>query len=476
MKLFMDEQFLLHTESARRLYHEHAASMPIFDFHCHVPPAQIAENTQFESITRVWLGGDHYKWRAMRTAGIDERRITGDADDWDKFSAWAETVPRTVGNPLYHWTHLELKRVFGIDAPLSPANAREIYDQCNAMLREDSFRVRSLISRFNVTALCTTDNPVDTLAHHRVLAEDREFDTAVLPAWRPDAAHALEHPDSWRTWIASLEEASGIRIDRFSSLLEALDVRHRFFHESGCRLSDHGLTTVPHCRLPAEGELDEIFSLALNGKEVSPQQIDAFRLVLLTELARMDSRRGWTMQLHLGALRSVNTRMFRQLGSDTGFDVIGDRPIAEGLCRFLDSLDRDRQLPKTVLYVLNPRDNELIASVTGAFQDGSIPGKVQFGSAWWFNDQLDGMRRQLTAVAGLGLISRFVGMLTDSRSFLSYPRHEYFRRLLCSMAGDWMEQGEVPPDYSLMGAMIQDICYNNAVNYFAIDFKTRSSV
>ncbi len=468
MRAFMDRDFFLTGETARRLYHEYASSMPICDYHCHVPPAQIAQNTQFANLTHVWLGGDHYKWRAMRTAGIDERYITGDADDWEKFQAWARTVPQTIGNPLYHWTHMELQRVFGIDTLLNPENAREIYDQCNELLATESFRVRGLINRFHVTVLCTTDDPTDSLASHREIAEDDSFPVQVLPTWRPDKAHALEHQEAYGNWISRLEEVSGLSVTRYEHLIEALHARHTFFHANGCRLSDHGLTSIP-AQAPASSEdLSRIFDLALRGRPVSDADVLAFRAAVLMELARMDYDRGWTMQLHLGALRNVNTRMFRSLGADTGFDVIGDWPVAEPLARFLDSLSTEECLPKTIVYVLNPKDNEVVASIIGAFQGGDIPGRIQFGSGWWFNDQKDGMIRQMTALSSMGLLSRFIGMLTDSRSFLSYPRHEYFRRLLCSIIGEWADSGEVPCDMQLLGETVQNIAYRNVINYLGI--------
>lgn len=472
MNTFIHEDFLLEGKNARTLYHGYAEGMPIFDYHCHVPPAQIAENTRFENLTRVWLGGDHYKWRAMRTAGVPERLITGDAPDREKFRAWARTVPKTLGNPLYHWTHLELKRVFGIDEILDENSADRIYDRCADLLAREDYRVRGLIRRFGVAGICTTDDPTDGLEHHSAIAADKSFPVKVLPAFRPDKAHALENPERWNAWIAALESSSGIPVRDYPSLVEALKTRHDFFHARGCRISDHGLQFVPApCASPADR--DRILRDAKAGRRPSDAEVLAFRGALLTDLGRMDAEAGWTMQLHVGALRNVNSRMFAALGPDTGYDVIGDWPQAEGLARLLSDLDRDERLPKTILYVLNPRDNEVLAAMAGAFQDGRTAGKIQFGSGWWFNDQKDGMERQMTALSSMGLLSTFVGMLTDSRSFLSYPRHEYFRRILCNLVGGWMDRGEIPPDPETAGNLVKDVCFRNAASYFGIDLGVR---
>lgn len=464
----MDDDFMLNGEAARKLYHDYAEGMPIFDYHCHVPPAQIAENTRFENLTRVWLGGDHYKWRAMRTCGVPERLITGDAPDVEKFRAWARTMPKAVGNPLYHWTHLELRRVFGVEDVLGPDSADSVYSECNALLARDEFRVRGLMERFDVAAICTTDDPIDSLEHHERIAMDQSFGIGVLPAFRPDKAHALENPAKYREWVAALSAASGIRVDGYRSLVAALKARHDYFHERGCRVSDHGLTFVPEQR-GDEAECDAIVKAALSGERADRDDILKLRGALLVELGKMDAERGWVMQLHLGAMRNVNSRMFDAMGPDTGYDVIGDWPQAAGLAGLLDALARADLLPKTILYVLNPRDNEAMAAMIGAFQDGSCAGKLQFGSGWWFNDQKDGMLRQLTALSSLGLLSTFVGMLTDSRSFLSYPRHEYFRRILCDLVGGWMERGEAPGDFGLLGGMIKDISYRNAASWFGVE-------
>ena len=402
------------------------------------------------------------------TRGVPERLITGDAADREKFRAWAGVLPGTLGNPLYHWTHLELKRVFGIDELLNEGSADRIYDACNALLAKDEYRVRALMERFGVTGVCTTDDPADSLEHHEAIAADLSFHIKVLPAFRPDKAHALENPGLWNKWITGLEKAAGIAVKDYDSLAAALRSRHDFFHARGCRISDHGLQFVPDSATPPP-DRDRILAEALSGRRPSTADILAFRGALLAELGRMDAEAGWVMQLHLGALRSVNTRMFDILGPDTGYDVIGDWPQAEGLARLLDTLDREGKLPKTILYALNPRDNEILATMAGAFQDGPSIGKIQFGSGWWFNDQKDGMERQLTALASMGLLSAFVGMLTDSRSFLSYPRHEYFRRILCGLVGGWIDRGEIPPDMDLAGNMVKDICYRNAASWFGID-------
>jgi len=468
MKRFMDEDFCLDNEPARALYHDYAADMPIFDYHCHVPPAQIAENTRFENLTRLWLGGDHYKWRAMRTCGIDEKYITGNASDLEKFRAWAGAVPKTIGNPLYHWTHLELRRVFGVDTILGPDTADEIYQACNAKLTGEEYRVRGYLKRFKVRAVCTTDDPVDTLAHHEAIAADTSLGTKVLPAFRPDKAHAMENPEKYREWVALLSKASGIAVKDYDSLLAALQNRHDYFHAHGCRLSDHGLTFVPTVT-GTYAECDAVVKHVLAGGAALKEDIQKLRGTLLTEFGKMDARKGWVMQLHVGAMRNVNARMFGTLGPDTGYDVIGDWPQAEGIALLLDRLDKENRLPKTILYVLNPRDNEVMAAMAGAFQGGNSAGKIQFGSGWWFNDQKDGMERQLTALSSLGLLSSFVGMLTDSRSFLSYPRHEYFRRILCNMVGGWVDRGEAPDDMKLLGNMVKDISFRNAAQWFGIE-------
>ena len=464
MKKFMDENFLLQTETAQKIYHNYAAKMPIFDYHCHISPREIAEDKQFENLTQIWLYGDHYKWRAMRTNGVDEQFCTGNASDWEKFEKWAETVPYTLRNPLYHWTHLELKRFFGIEKLLSPETAKEIWDTCNAKLKTPEYSVRNIIRMANVHTICTTDDPVDSLEYHKQIKESG-FEVSVLPAWRPDKAMAVEDAEAYNKYIDKLAEVSGIEINTFEHLMEALDNRHQFFHENGCRLSDHGLETA-HAEDYTVRDIIDIFSKVRYGAGLDEPEILKFKSCMLYELGIMDHSRGWTQQFHLGALRNNNTRLFNQLGPDTGFDSIGDLEIARPLSKFLDRLDMNDQLSKTIIYNLNPRDNELIATMIGNFQDGSVPGKMQFGSGWWFLDQKAGMEDQINALSNLGLLSRFIGMLTDSRSFLSYARHEYFRRTLCNLIGTDVENGELPNDMQMLSEMVEDICFNNAKHYF----------
>ena len=464
MKPFMDKNFLLQTETAQNLYHEHAAKMPIFDYHCHINPKDIADDRKFNSITEIWLAGDHYKWRGMRTNGVDERYCTGDASDWEKFEKWAETVPQTLRNPLYHWTHLELKKFFGINEVLSPKNARKIYDVCNEKLRTPEYSCRNIIRMANVHTICTTDDPIDNLQYHQQIKASG-FEVAVLPAWRPDKAMMVEDPDFFNTYINQLADAAGIPIITFANLIEALDKRHEYFHENGCRLSDHGLDTAFAEDYSAK-EIRAIFAKVRAGNKLTSEEILQFKSCMLYEFGVMDHSRGWTQQFHLGALRNNNTRLFNKLGPDTGFDSIGDKPVAESLSKLLNRLDMEDKLCKTVLYNLNPRDNELYATMIGNFQDGSVAGKMQWGSGWWFLDQKDGMEKQINALSNLGLLSRFVGMLTDSRSFLSYTRHEYFRRTLCNLIGNDVENGEIPNDMELLGRMVENICFNNAKNYF----------
>ena len=469
MKPFLDEEFLLQTNSAGMLYHEYAEGLPIYDYHCHLPVEEIAADRQFENLTRIWLNGDHYKWRAMRTCGVAEKLITGDAGDREKFNAWAATVPKTLGNPLYHWTHLELKRYFGITAKLlSPDTAADIYQTCTEMLQTEDFSTKNILRRMKVKVVCTTDDPVDDLKHHRQIREDANFAVLVLPAFRPDRAMAVESPEVFNQWVDRLEAAADMSIGDYPAFLEALRRRHDFFHAEGCRLSDHGLEQ-PYAAEITEAEIRRIFSTVRQGKDLRASQILRFKSAILEDLAVMDAEKNWTQQFHFGALRNTNTRAFQSLGPDTGYDSIGDFEIAGPLARLLDRLEQREKLAKTILYNLNPRDNELIAAMIGNFQDGRTPGKIQFGSGWWFNDQKDGMEKQLTALSNMGLLSQFVGMLTDSRSFLSYPRHEYFRRVLCNLLGDEVEKGHLPNDLDLIGSMVRDICWYNAVNYFDID-------
>lgn len=469
MKAFLSEDFLLHTETARILYHDFAKAMPIFDYHCHLPVHEIAENKTFENLTQIWLKGDHYKWRAMRANGIDERLITGDASDFEKFEAWAATVPKTLRNPLYHWTHLELKRYFGISGKLlGPETAGEIYSACSEMLGAWEFSPRNLLQRMRVKVVCTTDDPVDGLEHHLRMKEDKTFPVKVLPAFRPDKALGVDSPEEFNRWIARLEAASDTHIAGYPAFLDAIHQRHEFFHEAGCRISDHGIEH-PYSEDFTPAEIERIFEKARQGKRPERNEVAQFRSAVLMELARMDAARGWAQQFHFGALRNVNSTAMKVLGPDTGYDTIGDFEIARTLARFLDNLERENKLAKTILYVVNPRDNELIASMIGSFQDGSIRGKMQFGAAWWFNDQKDGIEKQINALSNMGLLSCFVGMLTDSRSFLSYPRHEYFRRVLCNMLGTDVENGEMPDDLELIGNLVKDICFRNAVQYFGIE-------
>lgn len=464
---FIHEDFLLASRTSRELYHTYAAHLPIIDYHCHVPPADIARDRSFANLTEIWLGGDHYKWRAMRTCGVEEKYITGAATDREKFQKWAETVPKTLRNPLYHWTHLELKRPFGIsDRLLNPDTAQGIWDECNAQLATPGFSVRGILRRMNVEVVCTTDDPVDSLEHHRALAADAGFPVRVYPAFRPDKAMAVEDPSAFCGYVAKLAGAADVDIRRFTDFLEALRKRHDVFRDLGCRVSDHGLEEM-YAEDYTQAEIVASFDKLLRRTALTPAEIVRFKSAMLYELAVMDWEAGWVQQFHLGALRNTNTRMLRTLGPDTGFDSIGDFTLARPLARFLDRLDADDRLARTILYNLNPRDNELFATMIGNFQDGSSSGKIQYGAAWWFLDQADGMTRQLEALSTMGLLSRFVGMLTDSRSFLSYPRHEYFRRLLCNILGGEMERGLLPPDMDLVGGMVKDICYDNAVRYFA---------
>ncbi len=469
MNAFMSEDFLLQTETAGILYHDFAAGMPIFDYHCHLPVSEIAEDKTFENLTQIWLKGDHYKWRAMRANGIEERFITGDATDYEKFEAWAATVPKTLRNPLYHWTHLELKRYFGISGKLlNPDTAKEFYDTCSEKLQTKGFSARGILKRMNVRVVCTTDDPVDSLEHHSRIRRDRAFSIKVLPAFRPDKALGVESPEEFNRWVGQLEAVAGIPVTDFFSFLEAIKRRHDFFHEAGCRISDHGIEH-PYAEDYSSKDIRRIFARVRQGKRPERHEVLQYKSAVMIELARMDAEKGWTQQFHLGALRNVNTRAMQLLGPDTGYDSIGDFEMARGLAKFLDTLDKESKLAKTILCVINPGDNELVASMIGNFQDGSIRGKMQFGAAWWFNDQKDGIERQINALSNMGLLSCFVGMLTDSRSFLSYPRHEYFRRVLCNVLGTDVENGEMPDDVELIGNMVKDICFRNAVSYFGID-------
>ncbi|GAB4042851.1 glucuronate isomerase [Spirosoma litoris] len=471
-KPFLNENFLLQTETAQQLYHEFAKPMPIIDYHCHLPPDQIAENKQFENLTQIWLYGDHYKWRAMRANGVDESYCTGNQPDFAKFQKWAETVPYTLRNPLYHWTHLELQRYFGITETLNGKSARRIYDACTEQLQSPDFSVRNLLRRMNVETVCTTDDPVDSLENHQKLA-DEGFEIGVLPTFRPDKAMAVDDTAAFNQYVGRLEAASNLSITNFADFLAALRQRHDYFAAMGCKLSDHGLEQI-YAEDYSDGEISIIFDKIRSGDDLTQLEVLKFKSAMLVYLAELDWEKGWTQQFHLGALRNNNSRMLRQLGPDTGWDSIGDFAQARALSRFLDRLDTNDKLAKTILYNLNPNDNELIATMIGNFNDGSVAGKVQFGSGWWFLDQKEGMERQINALSNMGLLSRFVGMLTDSRSFLSYPRHEYFRRILCNMLGNDIENGELPDDMDWTGQVVQNICYGNAKTYFGFSNKPMS--
>lgn len=462
---FLSEDFLLTNDFAKKLYHDYAAPQPIIDYHCHLPPADIATNRQFKDITAVWLEGDHYKWRAMRTLGVNEKYITGTAPSAEKFDQWAHTVPYTVRNPLYHWTHLELKRYFGVEKLLGPDTATEIYQATSELLNTPAYATRALLQKMNVETVCTTDDPIDSLEHHQALAAEANASVKMIPAFRPDKAYAIEDPTAYKAYLEKLSTASGITIKDFASLMEALKNRIDFFHSQGCRLSDHGLEQLYFVAQPTQS-IDTIFTQLLQGTTPDAGSIQYFKYTVLLELCRLYHSKGWTQQFHLGALRNNNARMMQQLGPDTGFDSVGDFSQAVALSRFLNALDSTDQLCKTILYNLNPRDNEVMATMIGNFNDGSIKGKMQFGSAWWFLDQKDGMEKQINALSNLGLLSCFVGMLTDSRSFLSFPRHEYFRRILCNLIGKDVTQGELPADEKWLGKIVGDTCYHNAHAYF----------
>lgn len=467
MEPFIHEDFILQTDAARQLYHDHAKNLPIIDYHCHLDPQYIASDHQFDNLGQIWLEGDHYKWRAMRANGVDEAYCTGKVvSDWEKFEKWAETVPYTMRNPLYHWTHLELKMAFGVDRLLNPESAREIFDHCTAKLRTPAYSARQLMKRFRVETVCTTDDPTDRLEHHLFLKDAPDFDVKVLPTWRPDRAMAIEKPAVYRDYMEKLSEVSGVNITRFSDLIEALRRRHDYFAAAGCKLSDHGIEQF-YAADYTESEIEHIFSKVMMGSVPDGDELLKFRSAMLYEGALMDWEKGWVQQFHYGPLRNNNSRKLKEIGPDTGFDSIGDFNTAASLSRFLDRLDKDDRLAKTILYNINPKDNEMIATMIGNFQDGSVAGKIQFGSGWWFLDQKNGMEAQMNALSNNGLLSRFVGMLTDSRSFLSYPRHDYFRRILCNLIGDDLEKGLLPAsELSFLGKMVENISYFNAHNYF----------
>jgi glucuronate isomerase len=465
---FITEDFLLQTKTARNLYHDYAEKMPIYDYHCHLPANQIACDHRFKNLTQAWLYGDHYKWRAMRANGIAEKYITGNANDYEKFEKFAQTVPYCIRNPLYHWTHLELKNPFGIkDRLLGPETAKEIYENCSEMLRMPEFSVRNIMRKANVKLVCTTEGPLDSLEYHKKIRADH-FEIKVHTAFRPDKAMAVEDVTAMNVFIDRLEEICNMEINNFHQYLEAIRRRHQYFHENGCRLSDHGLDTV-YAEDYTEKEIEKIFTKIKIGKKPDFMECLKFKSAMMVEFALLDYESGWVQQLHLGALRNNNTRMFNALGPDIGCDSMGDWEIARPLSKFLDRLDKDKKLPKTILYNINPKDNAVCATMVGNYQDGSVPGKMQYGSGWWFLDQMDGMTEQINILSNMGLLSRFVGMLTDSRSFLSYPRHEYFRRILCNIIGNDVEGGLLPNDSELLGKIVEDICFNNAKNYFPME-------
>lgn len=464
MKDFLDKDFLLKTPTAKRLFHDYAADMPIIDYHCHLSPKDIAEDRIFNNIAEIWLHGDHYKWRAMRTNGIHESYCTGDKTDLEKFEQWAATVPYTMRNPLYHWTHMELQRYFNVTEQLSPANAKAVYEHCSAMLQTKEFSVRNLLRKMKVKLVCTTDDPVDSLEYHKAM-QDEGADIKMVPAFRPDMAMNVGNTETFLQYVRKVEAASGMQVHAFDDYLKALKSRHDFFAQMGCKVSDHGLEEIYADDYTAE-EIVIIFERLLKGETLCLTCQRQFKSAMLVYFAEWDHEKGWVQQFHLGALRNNNTRMLNQLGPDTGWDSIGTFDQGKALSKFLNGLDTKDKLTKTILYNLNPADNEVLATMVGNFNDGSVAGKIQFGSGWWFLDQKDGIIKQLNALSNMGLLSRFVGMLTDSRSFLSFPRHEYFRRILCDLIGTEVEEGELPNDIEWLGKMVQDICYNNNVNYF----------
>ena len=464
MKSFLDKDFLLQTDTAKQLYHQFAKEMPIIDYHNHLLPEQIANDVNFENLTQIWLYGDHYKWRAMRSNGVNEKYCTGDATDYEKFEQWAATVPYTLRNPLYHWTHLELQRYFDVDKILSPDTAKEIYDHCSAKLKTPEYSVRNLLRKMNVKVLCTTDDPIDSLEHHKKIKDDG-FEIKVLPAFRPDKAMNVDDVDSFNAYVNKLQAVTNILIASWDDYLAALKTRHDFFAENGCCISDHGLEQL-YAVDYQESEVRNIFRKLTAGESISQPENIKFKSAMLVKFAEWDHEKKWVQQYHLGALRNNNARMLTTLGADTGWDSIGDFSQAKQLSKFLDRLDSTNQLAKTILYNLNPADNELMAAMIGNYNDGTVAGKIQYGSSWWFLDQKQGMTQQINALSNLGLLSRFIGMLTDSRSFMSYPRHEYFRRILCNILGEEIENGELPNDLAWTGKVVQDICYNNAKEYF----------
>lgn len=469
MKQFMDKDFLLTTETSKKLYHDFASQVPVLDYHCHINPREIAEDRKFENITQVWLGGDHYKWRQMRSNGIDEKYITGDATDREKFQKWAETLEKAIGNPLYHWSHLELQRYFGYTGVLNGETAEEVWNLCNAKLQEDSMSVRNLIKQSNVTLICTTDDPIDSLEWHKKIAEDDSFDVQVLPAWRPDKAMNIEKPE-YIDYLNKLAEVSGVKITTFASLCEALKVRLNFFNEMGCCVSDHALEYVMY-KPATDEEIEAIFAKRLSGGNVTREEELQFKTAFMTFVGREYNKLGWAMQLHYGCKRDNNVFRYNQLGPDTGYDCINNFAPSAEMADFLNALNSTDELPKTIIYSLNPGDNAAIGTILGCFQDSTAIGKIQQGSAWWFNDHKQGMKDQMISLANLGLLGNFIGMLTDSRSFLSYTRHEYFRRIMCDLIGTWVDNGEYPADMKALEKIVKGISYYNAVRYFGFDLQ-----
>ncbi len=466
-KTFVHDDWLLETAAARELYHGFAKEMPIIDYHCHLPPKEAADDRRWPNLAQLWLGGDHYKWRALRSNGVDEKFITGDATDWEKFEKFAASMPYFLRNPIFDWSHLELARYFGVFELLTPDTAKVIWDNVNAQLAQPESSARGFMRKSNVRLVCTTDDPVDSLEHHRAVRASG-FEIQVLPTWRPDKAWAIQRTAFWNAWQDQLSATSGIIVATYDDMLNALKNRHDFFAAQGCKLSDYGPETI-EATIATESELRAIFARARGGAMVSAEEASKFRTAVLFECMKMDAASDWTMQIHYGAMRNNNTRMFEKIGPDTGFDSIGDWPIAQGLSRLLDRLDRADALPRTILYTLNPRDNEVLGAMLGNFQRGPTPGKIQLGSGWWFNDQYDGMTRQIESLSQLGLLSRFVGMLTDSRSFISYTRHEYFRRILCNLLGRDITSGRLPNDIAWIGEIVKDISYRNAAHYFKFE-------
>ncbi len=471
MKKFMDKDFLLETDTAKELFHNYAEVVPVLDYHCHINPQEIYEDRKFDNIAQVWLGGDHYKWRQMRSNGIDEYYITGDASDWEKFEKYAQTLDKAIGNPLYHWSHLELQRFFDYDGVLSSKTAKEVWDLCNEKLSHDDMSVRNLIKKANVTLICTTDDPIDDLKWHKLIKEDDSFDVQVLPAWRPDKAVNINKPD-FMEYVGKLADAAQMEINTFEDLKKALANRMDFFAEKGCSVADHGLDYVMY--VPAsDDEIEAIFAKKKNGEELTNEEVVKFKTAIMLFLAKENKNRNWVMQLHYGCKRDNNTVMFDKLGPDTGYDCISNEAPGSQLADFLNAVNMDGGLPKTIIYSLNPGDDELIGTILGCFQNSDAIGKIQQGSAWWFNDNKTGMQKQMTSLANLGLLGNFVGMLTDSRSFLSYPRHEYFRRIMCNLIGGWVENGEFPYDMDLLAPIVKGISYNNAIDYFNFDLEKK---